>query len=60
VKLKVLEAEWNRTRVVLKTPKPLGTSTALLLTNALFPSSTKIENLKLSTGELIYHVRSFE
>lgn len=53
----VLEAEWNGNKVVLKTPKALGTdSMAVTITNALLPRNTKREDVKMSTEELVYHV----
>lgn len=56
VKLHVLEAEWNGNKVVLKTPKPLRSDAAVIMTDALFPSNTRKEDVKMSAQELIYHV----
>ena len=56
MKLYVLEAEWNGNKVVLKTPKALGTSMAVSMTDALLPSNTKREDVEMSVKRLIYHV----
>ena len=56
VKLYVLEAAWNGNKVVLKTPKPLGTNTAITMTNSLFPSDTKKEDIRMSREEFCHHV----
>lgn len=55
----VLEAEWNGNKVVLKTPKSLGTDDrAVRMSRALFPSYTRREDVQMSTQDFVHHVRS--
>lgn len=56
VKLHVLEAEWNGTIIVLKSPKSLGEGLAPKITNG-FIGNGRREEFRMSTHDLVYHVR---
>ncbi len=55
-KLHVLEAEWNGDIIVLKTPKPVGTSLVSAILQSLVPKDMKKEDFMLPAEKFIFHV----